>query len=165
MLRLFKEITGFALLVIILFTLPFSGACKKQGLLVVAPYMPPDYYSCIEADAGGLVFAYFAGYGNISAAENTYNNKYYVFKNLEIKDWMLTELDKGWLWLESGVKCVLVNIDDMKAFKIGDRIDVVGYNTGVDSSPTPGLLFTNCIVMPTGLVKLPTVEGAFSIGY
>ncbi len=143
------------------------SACKAQAFAVqLPPFLPPEYYSCLEAGPAELVGSYFSGYTNASYAEAQYNNQYFVFKNLPVKDWMIADLDKGYIWLGSGVKCELVNPADMKKFKIDERVDVVGLNTGVISYKTPGLLFTNCYVMAAGSVQLPAAGGGgFSAGY
>jgi hypothetical protein len=165
MLRLFREMTGFALLVIVIFAMAFSGSCKKQGPSVVVPYIPPEYYDCIEAKPSDLIAAYYSQYGNMGHAEENYNNKYFVFKDQIVADWMIKDLGQGWIWLPGNIKCVLININDMKALKIGDRIDVVGYNTGPMSLQVAGLIFTNCYVLPAGTVNLPVGGGTFSPVY
>jgi hypothetical protein len=129
MLRLLNEMIGIALLVIILFSMAFSGACKKQEMQEI-PYLSPEYYNCLEAVPSELVSAYFSNYGNMAHSESQLNKRYFVFKSQLVQDWTLKEMDQGWIWLEGNVKCVLVNISDMKYFKIGDKIDVVGYNMG-----------------------------------
>ena len=137
-----------------------AAGCSKQAYMAnLPPFLPPQYYDCIEVTPMDLVTSYFSGYTNASAAELAYNDKYFVFKKLHLKDWMITDLSQGYIWAGSGIKCELVNVDDMKDFEIDDQIDVVGYNAGVTSYEIPGLLFKDCYVLPTGAVKLPAVGG------
>jgi hypothetical protein len=142
-------------------------ACKAKAFAVqLPPYLPAECYTCLEATPGELVGSYFSGYANASWAEVQYNNSYFVFKNIPVKDWVLADLDKGFIWIGSGIKCELANPHDMDRFKLEDKIDVVGLNTGVISYKTPGLLFKNCYVIPAGAVQLPAVGGGgFSAGY
>jgi hypothetical protein len=143
-----------------------ASGCTRQQLIAVPPYLPPEYYNCIEVKPSDLVIKYFSTYGNMSNSEHEYNGRYFVFKNQLVQDWMLKELDQGWIWVEGNVKCELVNIDDMKPFNLGDKIDVVGLNQGVISYTTAGLLFTKCLVLPAGIVALPAAGGqAFVPGY
>ncbi len=155
------------LIVLLCLLLILIGACTKPLFVADLPlYLPTQYYNCMEATPAELVGSYFSGYTNASYAEAQYNNQYFVFKNLPVKDWMIADLDKGYIWLGSGVKCELVNPADMKKFKLDQKIDVVGLNTGVISYKSPGLLFTNCYVMPAGSIQLPIgTGGGFSPGY
>jgi hypothetical protein len=162
--RFFKVTTLFAMLVIIIFTITFSGACRKPELPTI-PYLSPEYYNCLEAIPSELVSAYFSNYGNMAHSESELNKRYFVFKNQMVQDWTIKEMDQGWIWLEGNVKCVLVNNNGMNNFKIGDKVDVVGYNMGVISYSAAGLWFKDCVVMPAGTVKLPSIGGAFAGGY
>ena len=154
------------LFVTLLLMLIPSFSCAKQTMLAFPPYLPPEYYNCIEAKPSDLVIKYFSTYGNMANSEHEYNGQYFVFKNQLVQDWMLKELDQGWIWVEGNVKCELVNTADMKAYKIDDRIDIVGLNNGVMSYSTAGLLFTKCFVLPAGVVALPASGGqGFVAGY
>ena len=51
----------------------------------------------------------------------------------------------------------------MKSFKIGDKIDVVGINAGPTNSipqDVPELAFTDCVVIPSGLLSIPVDPNA-----
>ena len=163
-----KNTVGFSVTVI-LFILAYatvSPACTRQAVLQLPPYLSPQYYDCIEVKPSDLVIKYFSTYGNMDNSEHEYNGRYFVFKNQLVQDWMLKELDQGWIWVEGNVKCELINPAEMKKFKIDDKIDIVGLNNGVISYNTAGLLFTGCIVLPAGLVALPAAGGqAFVAGY
>jgi hypothetical protein len=163
--RSLKGMNFVVVLILAVLGLSDSG-CTRQQLIAVPPYLPPEYYDCIEVKPSDLVIKYFSTYGNMSNSEHEYNGRYFVFKNQLVQDWMVKELDQGWIWVEGNVKCELVNVDDMKTFNLGDKIDVVGLNQGVISYTTAGLLFTKCLVLPAGTVALPAAGGqAFVPGY
>jgi hypothetical protein len=142
------------------------GGCKQAPALVAPPYIPAEYYNCVESYPTELIHAYFAGYGEIWGPMQKYNDKVFVFKDNIIDAWMVRELDKGWLWLDL-IKCPIVNIEDMQKYKIGDKIDVVGLNLGPEDIKTPGLTFKDCYVLPCGSINLPAdgTGGAVGPGY
>ena len=136
------------------------------------PTLPIEYYNCIETSPLDLINVYFGtlyyyfsigletnGNNELANAEATYDNQYFVFKHLQVADWMVAELNEGWIYAGSGIKCVLVNPNDMKRFKLGDNIDVVGLNMGIISLNNPGLLFKDCYVLPAGAIQLPLSGG------
>jgi hypothetical protein len=148
------------------------ASCSSPTLSAKIPTLPPEYYNCIETTPLDLINVYYGtlyyyfslglnttGNNDLSNAEATYDNQYFVFKSLPVTDWMVTELDQGWIYIGSGIKCILVNPNDMKKFKLGDEIDVVGFNTGIISLSTPGLLFKDCYVLPAGAIQLPLSGG------
>jgi len=164
--QLITRASRLALLLILLLATYPALSCAKQTMLAYPPYLPPEYYNCIEVKPNDLVIKYFSTYGNMANSEHEYNGRYFVFKNQLVQDWMLKELDQGWIWAEGNVKCELVNVNDMKAYKIDDRIDIVGLNNGVMPDSTARLLFTQCFVLPAGVVDLPASGGqAFAAGY
>ena len=68
---------------------------------------------------------------------------------------MFKYLNHGNFWvLPSEIDCYLLHPSDMKRYKVGDKIDVVGLNTG-PAMGLAGLVFKNCIVLPAGSVQLP----------
>ena len=152
-----------ALLVMITFNIIFNNACTRSPIFV-PPYIPPDYLNCIEVVPKELLESYYTPYmgsTNIDAAQLKYNNLYYVFKNVIVKDWVIADLDKGWIWVDR-IKCVLANVNDMQQFKVGDKIDVIGLNKGIISNPSSpqGLLFDGCIVIAAGTVALASGDGS-----
>jgi hypothetical protein len=152
-----------ASLVMLVFTIIFAGACRRTTL-TRPPFIPPDYLNCIEVTAKDLLDSYYTPYmgvTNIEMAQAKYNNLIYVFKNVLVKDWVIADLDKGWIWVDR-IRCVLANINDMKQFKVGDKIDVIGLNKGIISNPStqPGLLFDGCIVIAAGTVALASGGGS-----
>jgi hypothetical protein len=139
------------------------AACPSPAKV---PTLPPEYYNCIEAKPLELLNVYFGTLyywysyalendSSLADAQSTYDNQYFVFKNLGVADWMVADLEQGWIYIGSDIKCILVNPNDMKQFKTGDKIDVVGLNAGITSIRPPGLLFKDCYVLPAGAVKLP----------
>ena len=141
----------------------FAG-CSKPAMVAFPPYLPPQYYDCIEVRPSELVITYFSTYGNMAHSESEYNGKYFVFKNQIVEEWMLKSLEEGYIWVEGNVMCELVSPEDMKAFKIGDRIDIVGRNAGVINYTASGLKFVECIVLAAGTVQLPASGGSAFIG-
>jgi hypothetical protein len=133
------------------------AGCAPQGVNAV-PNLPAGYYSAVQVNPQELINAYFyAGlpdYIDIREPEARYNNKVYIFKDVLIDEYAERELDKGWLWLDL-IKCPVANIDAMKDYAIGDRIDVVGLNLGPEDPRTTGLTFTNCYVLPPNSMGIP----------
>jgi hypothetical protein len=113
----------------------------------------------VEVTSTDLINSYFHPYFNIVDAENKYNNLVFILKNIIVRDWVIADLKHGWIWA-GGIKCMLMNIGDMKRFRIGDRIDIVGRNAGVISRTPPGILFQECVAMPTGTFAIPVTGGA-----
>ena len=72
---------------------------------------------------------------------------------------MIADIAQEYIWVGSGIKGILANPENMKRFKLEDRVDVVGLNTGVISYQTPGLLFKDCYVIPTESIQLPASGG------
>jgi hypothetical protein len=141
---------------VIILLMSTLASCNEDAFVAVAPpYLPAQYYDCVEVTPLDLVNSYFSGYANASHAEVEYNDRYFVFKNIPVREWVIADLDQGWIWAGSGIKCLLVNPGDMKRFKLEDKIDIVGFNTGVITYQTPGLLFKDCYAMAAGSVQLP----------
>ncbi len=143
-----------------------AGGCKNSTQFLAPPYLPAPYYNCIETYPQELVHAYFAGYGEIWGPIQNYNNKVFVFKDNPLDEYVIRELDEGWLWLDL-IKCPLANPEAMQYFKVGDKFDLVGLNLGPEDLKTPGLTFKDCYIMRCGSVKLPAdgTGGAVGPGY
>jgi hypothetical protein len=79
------------------------SGCASRHVNAV-PFLPPVYYNAIEANPQELINAYYyaglPGYIDIREPEARYNNKVFVFKNVLIDEWVIRELDKGWIWLD-----------------------------------------------------------------
>jgi len=149
-----------------LLTLLTGGCSNRTFVLNPQPFLPPEYYNCTQVDPKALVNVYFTGYGDFTKMEAMYNDIIYVFKDVLVDKRMFIGLNEGFIWVDQ-IKCYLVEPDDMKNYKPGDKIDVVGLNKGPTSYYIAGLTFKNCIVLPAGRVALPASPGtvAFTPGY
>ena len=138
-------------------------ASEADTAPLVVPYINPAYYQCIEVLPVDLENSYYTAYGAHAEAETMYNGKVFVFKNQLVDLFMIRELDKGWVWADL-VKCPIVNLNDAKKLKPGNRVDIVGICMGRDIKVSPGLYFRDCYIFPTGSVQLPAPGGgaAFS---
>ena len=152
-----------------------TASCKTN---YIVPYMPPNYYNCLEVNVDDLLKNYFSRYGNIYLAEQTYNGKAFVFKGVRVYDNML--LDKDTFAL-STAKFVASESGAVGKLKAGMGVDIVGICKGPlpeaegiplaswfdsEGSPltvafVPGwLLFTDCIFLRAGAVQLPAPGGS-----
>jgi hypothetical protein len=160
-----KAIIFMLLTLMVLSTLLISGCANGSFLFGPPPYVPPEYYNCIQVEPKALVNVYFTGYGDFSKMEALYNDAYYIFKNVQVDERMFIGLNEGYIWVDQ-VKCYLVDPDDMGNYKPGDKIDVVGLNKGPTSYYIAGLTFKNCYVFPAGMLALPASPGGtFTPGY
>jgi hypothetical protein len=159
-----KKVTIFITLIVALILL--TGGCSNRTFeFGPPPFIPPEYYTCVQVEPKALVNVYFTGYGDFTKMEAMYNDAYYIFKNVQIDERMFIGLNEGYIWVDQ-VKCYLVDPDDMGNYKPGDKIDVVGLNKGPTSYYIAGLTFKNCIVLPAGRVALPAgPSGSFTPGY
>ena len=150
----------------------FAACSSSTSSTKIPPTLPSEYYHCIETTPLDLINVYFGnlhyyysdglmanGDADLANAQANYDNQYFVCKVLPVTDWMVTELDKGSIHVNGGIKCLLVNPNDMKQFKLGDNIDIVGLNTGITSLNPPGLLFKDCYVLPVDAIQLPLGGG------
>jgi hypothetical protein len=55
-----------------------------------------------------------------------------------------------------------VNLDAAKKLVSGDRVDIVGICVGRDTTISPGLVFKDCYVLPTGSIQLPAPGGGMT---
>ena len=131
----------------------------------IAPSILPEYYQCIDVTTMSLQNAYYSAYGNHAEAE-AYNGQIFVFKNLLVDEYMIRELDKGWIWADL-IKCPLINPAYAKTFHPGDRVDIVGICLGRDTNISPGLYFKDCYMLPASCLQLPAPGGggSFSASY
>ena len=125
--------------------------------VVIVPFIPADYYNCIEVLPVDLQSSYHTAYGNHVEAE-VYTGKIFLFKNLLVDQYMLSELDKGWIWADL-TNCPVVNMDYARTLKPGDHIDIVGINLGINLTPKSVLAFKDCYLLPTGSLQLPAPGG------
>ena len=148
-----------ALTSITLIILSSLCGCISLNAAPIVPYVPPEYYNCTETDTVTLYNAYYSRYANISMAAVEFDNQYYVFKNIKLEAPMLKTINDGYFWVAySQIKCYLAHPADMKRFKAGDKVDVVGFDIGVKLNEA-GLVFKDTLVMPAGTVQLPGPGG------
>jgi hypothetical protein len=132
---------------------------------IILPYIPPGYYTCIQANIDDLLKAYFTHYGNLSDAEMAYDNKIFVFTGIAVQPSMIINEDT---FVYSTAVFFPLEKNSVKNLKVGDIIDVVGVNTGpmptaegkplsdwFDSNGRPivpivsgWLYFTGCVFCP-----------------
>ncbi len=163
----FRKLTVLSVVSVIMLVTVLASACDKQETAAIPPFVPPEYYDCMEVDPLTLLDIYFTGYAGFETIEAQYNDKYYVFKDILVEERTLRGLDEGYIWVDN-IKCYLVDVNDMKRFEVGDRVDVVGLNKGPESyTGAAQLKFEECLVLPAGTVALPADPdaGAISPGY
>jgi hypothetical protein len=154
------------LLTAMLFTALFPG-CKTPPEEVnnALPYIPPAYYNCIQATAAEVAFSYWSPYSMRLKAEGSpipgeaYRDLVFVIKNYPITEWSLAELDKGYIRVDM-IKCYPLNLGDFAKIKPIFWADVVGINKGPEAEnygdfSEGTLVFKDCVILPSGAVKLP----------
>lgn len=130
------------------------SACSRATATTV-PFIPSEYFNCTDVAPQALYDQYYACWSDFGEAEDQFDNTYIVFKNIALTNDMFKYLNQGNLWvLPSEIDCYLLNPSDMRRYKAGDKIDVVGLNTGPVNG-LAGLVFKNCIILPAGSVQLP----------
>lgn len=167
MLVLSKKTALFVSLVLVGLIILLSNGCAKRTLVLSPPpFLPPEYYNATQVEPKALVNVYFTGYGDFTRTEAMYNDAIYVFKDILVDKRMFIGLDEGFIWVDQ-IKCYLVEPGDMKNYKPGDKIDVVGLNKGPTSYYIAGLTFKNCYALPAGRVAIPANPdaGTFTPGY
>ena len=143
-----------------------ASCANRTYILNPAPFLPPEYYLATQVEPKALVNVYFSGYGDFTRIEAMYNDAVYVFKDVLVDKRMFIGLNEGFIWVDQ-IKCYLIEPSDMKNYKPGDKIDVVGLNKGPTSYYIAGLTFKNCYVLPAGRVALPVnpSTASFTPGY
>ena len=151
---------------VLAFLILITGCSKPASWLI--PYIPPQYYQCMEATPGDLEKAYFSNYGDKTLATINYNDKMFIFKRIFVTDLMQQQFnEKGYFWVASS-KCVPTAAGLVARIKSGDCIDIVGINRGIPKDPDYqwSLLMEDCYYLPAGELALPASGGAtFSPGY
>jgi hypothetical protein len=143
----------------------------------MVPYVPPQYYACIEVTLDDLLKNYFSHYGNLDQAEQTYNGLPFVFNSVAIFSPSMLVNSDTLQWGNAMFTAMVPGA--VSRLRVGEFIDVVGILQGPmpdcqgtpiaswfnpDGSPlipiVPGwLYFTDCIFLPTGSVRLPAPGG------
>ncbi len=141
-------------LMMVLVTMSMLAACST-GYLDAPPALPPAYFDCSEVEPQKLVDAYYAPYMDINGAQRQYSNRIFVLKGIELTEAMQSEVGQSYIWAGTSViKCYCVNIADLRHFRTGDRLDIVGVNQGI-SEDSSVLVFTDCYLMRAGTLALP----------
>jgi len=147
---------------LLVFATMTTGGCSDKESTVAPPFVPPEYFDCIKVTPRELRDLYFVAYSDFMTVEAQYNDKYFVFKDLTIEDWMFKDIDEGFIWVDL-IKCYVVDVEKTKRFKTGDKVDVVGLNAGPTCYQRAELEFVDCIVLPAGSVALPSDPDAATI--
>ncbi len=150
------------------------GACKSDepsytALSEAPPYIPAEYYSCVEISAYEMAFTYWSPYSQRLKEEGSpipgeaYRGQIYVLKNYLVTDYMLRDRKNGFIWIDM-IKCYPLNPSDLNNVKLGGMIDVVGINMGPELEnyteyADGDLIFKDCVFLPSGSVKLPSDTG------
>ncbi len=163
-----RNVMVVSILSVIVLSLLFPvTSCAKAELNVPAPLpaIPTEYYACTPVDALTLIDTYYLNYNAPAQSDARYTGMIFVLKNIPITQKQLNYLKTGFIWVEM-IQCSVTNSDYLKYFKVGDKVDVVGKNNGM-SKEFRGLEFSNCFVVPSGMVELPASGqgGAFIGGY
>jgi len=144
---------GLALLVVISGTIAGFG-CSKSTIASL-PYIPTAYYASIEVGQDELLGAYFEpDWGNVDSAGKAYNNLAFVFKDVRVSQYMLTDSANGVFNLGQ-IRCKELLGGAVASLKPGDVIDVVGTDRGVLSGTQDWLSFTECIFLPANSANIP----------
>ena len=142
-----------------------SASCAGEGF-TPAPNIPAAYYDCLEATPAGLVAVYTVHYFDIYSSQVLYDNKVFVFKNIEATKAIVSHVGEGYAWL-GDIKCLLAD-EALSRYKPGEKFDLVGINLGIrrDQEVPFCLLFKDCVVIPAGSLKLPAEGSAVVVpGY
>ena len=144
---------GLALLLVMSGTIAGFG-CSK-GPIASLPFIPTAYYASIEVGQDELLGAYFEpDWGNVDSAGKAYNNLAFVFKDVRVSQYMLTDSANGVFNLGQ-IRCKELLGGAVASLKPGDVIDVVGTDRGVLSGTQDWLSFTECIFLPANSANIP----------
>jgi hypothetical protein len=158
MLEVYMPRPAVAIMVCTLLVLTVSAGCKPNPP-VAPPAVPAEYYNCTEITPQILCDAYYTRYFIITEAEFRYNGLYFVFKNVNVTDLMFKHIDEGYVWADNLIQCFCTNASDLRHFKVGDKVDIVGKNDGTIRDKL-GLMFSGCISLAPGSVQLPAPGGS-----
>ena len=133
--------------------------CTQSATFFPPPYIPAEYYDCAPIEPQQLIWEYFGDHAEFRWAEVNikYNDVVFILENLPVDEQMFAELDQGFIWAEQ-IKCYLLNPGAMSHLERGDNIDIVGRNAGPSDQYLPELTFTECVVIPAGLLALPVIS-------
>jgi len=157
-----------ALVSLIIFSAICSTACTGVQSAGTPPFVPPEYYDCVEIDPADLYgnYIYYTAHGDYATAVSQYTNRYFVIKEMEVNERMYSTIQNGFIWADY-IECHLVDVNSLRQYKPGDLIDIVGLNKGPSSQDIMSIRFNACIIMPAGSLALPAEKGTgmVSFGY
>ena len=124
------------------------------------PYVPPPegpegYY--IKANAGSIEASFISKYFRPFDAYG-YEGQSFIFNRVEITDWIESKSSDTYLATEM-LQFVARNPSDLKKFKVGDKIDIIGICAGMLEEYPVIITFTDCLFLPSGLAPLPLPGG------
>ena len=127
------------------------------------PYIPPsggnagDY---LQTTPEALSVLLMGGYNNVPSAL-VYKEESFIFKNIEIEEWMLEwKLGKEKTYLyHSNVMFFPKDPSGLKKLKVGDKVDIIGVCVGISEEWPSMTVMLNCQFLPAGLVPLPLPGG------
>jgi hypothetical protein len=160
-----KRLYRFAL-VVALTPAIVAAASSCRPPFSAPPEIPASYYQCQSVDPVALASSYYSRYMDKAVAKASFDNHILIIKGIELSDYQVTCLrNHNYIWVDL-IKCMVGNKEYSSRFKVGDMIDVVGVNKG-DTMDFMGLLFTDCYLIPSGSLQLPSDESGelVIIGY
>jgi hypothetical protein len=130
----------------------------------VIPYVPAEYLDCTPINSIDLLSYYYYNnrYSPAPGVEQNLNNQIFVFKNIEVTQAALKYATPLFIWMDGFVQCYFLEQGTATRLRAGDRVDVVGVNTGAGQEIPTTLVFVACVFLPAGAVQLPAVTGAGS---
>jgi hypothetical protein len=168
-----KRRAGRFVLLLLMVPLILNPACSRnQAFNPPEPLqmLPVVYYDCIQMTPYDVIWSYFDPYGYRWRAEEMYTGKVIVFKNVEVTQRLLDTRGEDFIWVDQ-IRCFAATPDEInkiKSFKMGQKLDVVGIMAGVDkdSEYLNTIKMADCYYSTAGMWAIPTGAGAsFTPGY
>ena len=148
-------------LAVAVLTLPVSCGGPNTALAdAPIPYIPPSYYECTAITSADLMsyYYYYNRYAPAPNVEQEVNNHLFVLKNMLVTDSALKYATSKYIWMDGIIQCYFLAQGTADTLRVGERVDVVGVNTGVGKDYAGTLIFTGCIFLPAGRVQLPAAD-------
>jgi hypothetical protein len=130
------------------------------GTAAPFPYVPPPegpegYY--IKANTGSIEVSFISNYFHPFDAYG-YKGQSFIFNRVEITNWIESRSTDTYLATEM-IQFVARDPSDLKKFKVGDKIDIIGICDGMLEEYPVIIAFTDCLFLPSGLASLPLPGG------
>lgn len=138
----------------------FQISCLRPAQSKFIPYIPPSYYTCTETTPDDLLEAYFHRTRKVVGAELMFNGQVFVFKNIVATDFSIKYATEDYIWVQSTIQCYFLQKGSAKQLKSGQKVDVIGVAGGIGKEYAETLVFTGCIFLDAGSVKLPIEQPA-----